>query len=207
MSSATSRIVIASPPFGCSAAPRHRDSLYTAEAIEALRAICEAAGYLWSRRLKALLPLWMPWARRRLRLRPTVERQVLAISPRQMDRRVGPAPPPASEAAVRPHQAQHPAQAPLPPQDRPLGTHNPAGFADDRFTQRRGLFLSVGQKKMVAIARATRSNARSTARGGDQRHEGLLRRPKTQNFAMPAHTKVVQKQCGWAQSAETRVGG
>jgi len=64
--------------------------VYTAAAIEALRAIWEAAGYPWSRRLKALLPLWLPWARRRLRLRPAVERQVLAISPRQMDRRLAP---------------------------------------------------------------------------------------------------------------------
>ncbi len=133
--------LLTGPAPGAVRPPRRRDILYTAAAIEALRAIWEAAGYPWSLRLKALLPLWLPWARRRLHLRPAVERQVLAISPRQMDRRVGPAPPPASEAAVRPHQARHPAQAPLPPQDRPLGTHNPAGFADDRFTQRRGLFL------------------------------------------------------------------
>jgi len=66
--------------------PRHRDLRCSAAAIAALRAIWEAAGYPWSRRLKALLPLWMPWARHRLRLRPAVERQVLAISPRQMDR-------------------------------------------------------------------------------------------------------------------------
>src|SRR5207245_2478882 len=45
-------------------------------------------GYPWSLRLKALLPLWLPWARRRLRLRPAVERQLLAISPRQIDRRL-----------------------------------------------------------------------------------------------------------------------
>jgi hypothetical protein len=32
----------------------------------------------------------MLWARRRLHLRPAVERQVLAISPRQMDRRLAP---------------------------------------------------------------------------------------------------------------------
>jgi len=43
-----------------------------------------------SLRLKALLPLWLPWARRRLRLRPAVETQLLAISPRQIDRRLAP---------------------------------------------------------------------------------------------------------------------
>jgi len=58
--------------------------------VEALRAIWEAAGYPWSLRLKALLPLWLPWARRRLRLRPAVEAQLLAISPRQIDRRLAP---------------------------------------------------------------------------------------------------------------------
>src|SRR5438874_7576144 len=58
--------------------------------VEALRAIWEAAGYPWSLRLKALLPLWLPWARRRLRLRPAVEAQLRRISPRQIDRRLAP---------------------------------------------------------------------------------------------------------------------
>ena len=82
--------LLTGPAPGAVRPPRHRDLRYSAAAIEALRAIWEAAGYPWSRRLKALLPLWMPWARRRLHLRPAVERQVLAISPRQMDRRLAP---------------------------------------------------------------------------------------------------------------------
>src|SRR5882724_6312567 len=82
--------LLTGPAPGAVGPPRRRDILYTAAAIEALRAIWEAAGYPWSLRLKALLPLWMPWARRRLHLRPAVERQVLAISPRQMDRRLAP---------------------------------------------------------------------------------------------------------------------
>jgi hypothetical protein len=82
--------LLTGPAPGALRPPRRRDILYTAAAIEALRAIWEAAGYPWSLRLKALLPLWMPWARRRLHLRPAVERQVLAISPRQMDRRLAP---------------------------------------------------------------------------------------------------------------------
>jgi len=56
--------------------------------VSALEAIWAASGYPWSVRLKALLPAWMPWAKRRLRLTPEVERQVLAMSPRQMDRRL-----------------------------------------------------------------------------------------------------------------------
>src|SRR2546428_4392219 len=70
------------PTPGAVRPPQHRDSLYSAPAIEALRAIWEAAGYPWSRRLKALLPLWMPWARRRLHLRPAVERQGVGVTPR-----------------------------------------------------------------------------------------------------------------------------
>jgi hypothetical protein len=51
-----------------------------------LRAIWTAAGYPWSVRLQALLPLWLPWARRRLRLTAALEAQVRRISPRQIDR-------------------------------------------------------------------------------------------------------------------------
>jgi hypothetical protein len=59
--------------------------------IQALTVIWEAAGYPWSVRLKALLPLWLPWARRRLRLSATVCRHLRTISPRQIDRRLAPA--------------------------------------------------------------------------------------------------------------------
>src|SRR5712691_4403488 len=78
------------PAPGATRPPQRRPPTYSPAVIEALRAIWEAAGYPWSLRLKALLPLWLPWARRRLRLRPAVERQLLAISPRQMDRRLAP---------------------------------------------------------------------------------------------------------------------
>jgi len=40
--------------------------------------------------LQALLPLWLPWARTRFRLSPALEEQLLALSPRQMDRRLQP---------------------------------------------------------------------------------------------------------------------
>jgi hypothetical protein len=54
--------------------------------VRALRAIWTVAGYPWSVRLKALLPLWLPWARKRLSLSKSVETQVRAISARQIDR-------------------------------------------------------------------------------------------------------------------------
>ena len=53
-----------------------------------LRTVWEAAGYPWSLRLKALLPRWMPWIRKRFRLRAEIEKQLLEISPRQIDRRL-----------------------------------------------------------------------------------------------------------------------
>jgi len=71
-------------------ARRRRAPRYGPPVIEALTAIWTAAGYPWSVRLKALLPLWLPRARRRLQLSAAVERQLLAISPRQMDRRLAP---------------------------------------------------------------------------------------------------------------------
>jgi hypothetical protein len=51
-----------------------------------LLAVWEAAGYPWSVRLKALLPLWRPWIQKRFQLTAEVEAQLLAISARQMDR-------------------------------------------------------------------------------------------------------------------------
>jgi len=68
---------------------KKRRPRYSAKTIKVLGGIWNSAGYPCSVRLKALLPLWMPWARRRLEeLIPTVETQLLAISPRQIDRRL-----------------------------------------------------------------------------------------------------------------------
>ena len=67
---------------------RGRRVAYGLEVVAALRAIWTAAGYPWSVRLKALLPTWVPWARRRLRLTAATEQALLQISARQMDRRL-----------------------------------------------------------------------------------------------------------------------
>jgi hypothetical protein len=82
--------VLRGPAPGAARPARRRRVTYGPATITALRAIWAAAGYPWSLRLQALLPVWLPWARQRLRLRPTVEQQLLAISPRQMDRRLAP---------------------------------------------------------------------------------------------------------------------
>jgi hypothetical protein len=67
---------------------RKRKPTYGSQIISILAAIWEAAGYPCSTRLKALLPLWMPWARKRFQLAPEIEQKLLFISPRQMDRRL-----------------------------------------------------------------------------------------------------------------------
>jgi hypothetical protein len=67
---------------------RRRGLSYGHELLSVLTSVWEAAGYPWSVRLKALLPAWMPWIRKRFQLSPEKERQLLSISPRQMDRRL-----------------------------------------------------------------------------------------------------------------------
>ena len=67
---------------------RRRGLSYGHELLSILTSVWEAAGYPWSVRLKALLPAWMPWIRKRFKLSPEIEKQLLAISPRQMDRRL-----------------------------------------------------------------------------------------------------------------------
>ena len=78
------------PPPGRPRAARRRAPTYGSAVIDAVKTIWEAAGYPWSVRLKALLPLWLPWARRHLRLAPAVEAQIRCISARQIDRRLAP---------------------------------------------------------------------------------------------------------------------
>ena len=68
---------------------RRRGVAYSSAALKVVEAIWTAAGYPWSQRLKALLPLWLPWARGHLPgLTEALEREVLGISARQIDRRL-----------------------------------------------------------------------------------------------------------------------
>ena len=67
---------------------RRRGVTYSQETLAVLTTVWEAAGYPWSVRLKALLSLWMPWIRKRFRLRAEVEKQLRRISARRMDRRL-----------------------------------------------------------------------------------------------------------------------
>jgi len=67
---------------------RHRSPSYSKAVIAVLGAVWEAAGYPCAVRLKALLPLWMPWVGKRLRPAPATQSELLRISARQMDRRL-----------------------------------------------------------------------------------------------------------------------
>lgn len=68
---------------------RRRGPTYSPAAVRVLERIWEAADYPWSQRLKGLLPLWLPWARRHIRgCTEEVQVQLLRMSPRQMDRRL-----------------------------------------------------------------------------------------------------------------------
>ena len=67
---------------------RRRGFTYGPRVLSILKAVWETADYPWSVRLKALLPEWMPWIRRRYRLSAETERQMLQISPRSIDQRL-----------------------------------------------------------------------------------------------------------------------
>jgi hypothetical protein len=67
---------------------RRREPVYPPRLIEILASAWEATQYLWSVRLKAALPLWMSWIKKRWSLSAEEERLLLAMSPATMDRRL-----------------------------------------------------------------------------------------------------------------------
>jgi len=86
------RLLNGSPPAARPVPQRRRRGVtYGPRLVSILKAVWEAADYPWSLRLKALLPEWMPWVRRRFRLTPELEKQLLQISPRSIDYRLRPA--------------------------------------------------------------------------------------------------------------------
>ena len=84
------RLLNAPPPSPRREGPRRRrrSPTYGAGVISLLGAVWEAAGYPCALRLKALLPLWRPWVRKRFRPTPATEKGLLRISARQIDRRL-----------------------------------------------------------------------------------------------------------------------
>lgn len=67
-----------------------RSATYSKASIAVLAKVWEASGYLCSQRLKAALPQWLAWINKHFELSQELEKQLLAISARQMDRRLFP---------------------------------------------------------------------------------------------------------------------
>jgi hypothetical protein len=67
-----------------------RSATYSKASIAVLAKVWEASGYLCSQRLKAALPQWLPWIKRHFEVNAELEKELLAISARQMDRRLFP---------------------------------------------------------------------------------------------------------------------
>ena len=67
--------------------PRKKHTaVYNDEVLSIIKAIWEAANYPWSVRLKEIIRLWLPWARKYFEITPPRERQLLQISPSTIDR-------------------------------------------------------------------------------------------------------------------------
>jgi hypothetical protein len=84
------RLLNGPAPQKTTANPKSRRPTYGAKMISALAIIWEAAGYPCSARIKALLPLWLPWAVKRLGLSSETQKHLLSISPATIDRRLRP---------------------------------------------------------------------------------------------------------------------
>ena len=67
-----------------------RSATYSKAAITTLAKVWEASGYLCSQRLKAALPQWLPWIKKHFAVDTKLAKELLAISARQMDRRLFP---------------------------------------------------------------------------------------------------------------------
>jgi hypothetical protein len=82
------RILNGPPPEKRPRKRRPRRPTYGTKVVSVLAAFWEAAGYPWSVRLKALIPEWLPWARKHFSIGAKVESELLKISARQIDRRL-----------------------------------------------------------------------------------------------------------------------
>jgi len=65
-----------------------RSTLYRQATITTLAKVWQASGYLCSQRLKAALPQWLPWIKKHFAVDTKTVTELLAISARQMDRRL-----------------------------------------------------------------------------------------------------------------------
>ena len=105
--------------------PRGRKPRDGKQVVAVLTAVWEAAGYPWSVRLKALLPSWLPWIRKHYRLNQETEEQLLAISARQMDRRLAGRKREQKRRIYGRTQPWHAAETPHLGEEEPLGCTEP----------------------------------------------------------------------------------
>jgi hypothetical protein len=82
------RLLNGAPPQARRPQRKKRKPFYSPRIISMLESVWQSAGFPWSVRLKAILRLWLPWVRERFSLTPEEERQLLSISPAQIDRRL-----------------------------------------------------------------------------------------------------------------------
>jgi len=69
---------------------RRRVKRYGPTVLAALTAIWQAANYPWSTRLKAMLPLWLPWLEKRMQIDSQTREHLHRISARSIDRLLAP---------------------------------------------------------------------------------------------------------------------
>lgn len=67
---------------------RRGHQTYPADVLGILKAVWEAAGYPWSARLKVILHDWMPWIDQHFHPTDEQQRQLVSMSPAQIDRRL-----------------------------------------------------------------------------------------------------------------------
>jgi hypothetical protein len=67
-----------------------RSVTYSKASIKVLAKVWEASGYLCSQRLKAAMAQWLPWIKKHFEVSEKLAKELLAISARQMERRLSP---------------------------------------------------------------------------------------------------------------------
>jgi hypothetical protein len=82
------RLLNGLPPGDKRPVKKKRTPLYSNRVISIIKEVWKASGYLWSKRLKVTIVLWMPWIKERFTLSPQEHSQLLSISSAQIDRRL-----------------------------------------------------------------------------------------------------------------------
>jgi hypothetical protein len=65
---------------------RKRRKLYGHEVLSIVEKVWKTANYPWSVRLREIIRLWMPWIKKRYRVTPQIEKELLSISASTIDR-------------------------------------------------------------------------------------------------------------------------